>query len=113
MSGFSSESFAQRWHTLSLVDQLGNIGSEIERISSWKKKNNSTHATQALYRTLELLDLSIGDSRWQGGTLKELARVREIVCDFFVGDNVYKTSSEFLSRYFHAFAVAARRKSGS
>ena len=110
MSGFGSESFIQRWHSLSLVEQFGNIGSEVERVISWKKKNNDDLATQALYRTLELLDLSIGDSRWKGGTLKELTRVREILCDLFVGDNIYNTSPEFLSRYFYPFAVAARRK---
>jgi hypothetical protein len=112
MSGFSSEPFIERWHKLSLMEQLGNIGSEVERIISWKKRGNNDLATKALDRSLELLDLTICDLRWRGGTLKELTRTREILCDAFVGDNVYNTPHEFLSRYFYAFAAAAQRKNG-
>ena len=30
-----------RWNELSLIEQLGNVGSEIERALKWKKKNKS------------------------------------------------------------------------
>jgi hypothetical protein len=112
MSGFSSELFIARWRELSLMEQLGNIGSEVERIISWKNKGNNDLSTKALYRTLELLDLTIGDPRWRDGKLKELTRAREFLCDTFIGDNVYNTTPEFFSRYFHAFAIAAQRKNG-
>ena len=109
MSGFSNQSFVERWYRLSLMEQLGNIGSEVERVMSWRSKNNVELSTKALHRTLELLDLTIGDPRWRGGKRKELTRVREVLCDAFVGDNVYNTPPEFLSRYFYHFALAARR----
>lgn len=112
MSGFNSESFIERWHRLNLMEQLGNIGSEVERIISWKNKGNSDLSTKALYRSLELLDLTIGDPRWRGSKLKELTRTREILCDTYAGDNVYNTPPEFFSKYFHAFAMAAQRKNG-
>lgn len=42
---------------------------------------------------LELLDLTIEDPRWRGtGRLKELLRLREVLCDLFYGDNVYNTT---------------------
>jgi len=112
MSGFNSESFIERWHQLNLMEQLGNIGSEVERIISWKNKGNSDLSTKALYRSLELLDLTIRDPRWRGSKLKELTRTREILCDTFVGDNVYNTPPEFFSKYFHGFAIAAQRRNG-
>ena len=111
MAGFNTEAFAHRWRQLSLLEQMANIGSEVERIASWKKKVNDELATNALYRSLDLLDLTIGDPRWKGGTLKELTRVRELLCDAYVGDNLYDITPEFLSRYFYSFAVAARKKS--
>jgi len=109
MSGFSNESFAKRWRAFSLMEQLGNIGSEVDRLISWKRKNNDEFARNAFYRALELLDLTIDDPRWRGAKRKELTRVREVLCDTFVGDNVYNTPPEFFSKYFFSFALAARR----
>jgi hypothetical protein len=110
MSGFANQSFAKRWYRLSLLEQLGNVGSEVERVISWRNKNNVELSRKAFYRSLELLDLTIGDPRWRGGRLKELTRAREVLCDAFVGDNVYRTPPEFMSKYFYQFALAARRK---
>jgi len=92
------------------MEQMGNIGSEVDRVIGWKQKNQEEFATKALYRSLELLDLTTGDRRWRGGKLKELTRVRELLCDVFVGENQYSISWEFFSKYFYAFALAARRR---
>jgi hypothetical protein len=35
--------------------------------------------------------------------------MREVVCDFLVGDNLYRSTPEVLDNYFLAFAVAVRR----
>ena len=43
------------------------------------------------------------------GRLKEIARAREVVCEFLVGDNEYGSTAESLDRYFLPFAMAARR----
>jgi len=109
MTDFRSEAFLERWRQLRLSEQMGNIGSEFERVISWRKKNNPELAGNAFDRTLELLDLTIADPRWKGPRLKELARTRELVCDALVGDNMYNTPPEFLSKYFYQFAVAARK----
>ena len=112
MSDFRNSTFIERWNRLSLVEQLGNIGSEVDRVISWRTKGNVEFSAKALDRTLELLDLTIGDPRWRGGSRKELTRVREVLCDAFVGDNIYNTPSEFLSRYFYQFAFAAQNNKG-
>ena len=111
MTGFSDKAFVQRWHRMSLLEQLGNVGSEVDRVIAWRQHGNEQFATNALYRVLELMDLTIADPRWLG-RLKELTRAREIMCDLFVGDNVYNTPPEYLSKYFYQFALAARRNNG-
>ncbi len=111
MSAFSTQSFIERWHRLSLMEQMGNIGSEVDRIDSWKKKGNEDYAMKALYRSLDLLDLTIADPRWKN-RLKEITRAREFLCDLYVGDHTYNITPEFLSKYFLAFALAARRQAG-
>ncbi len=51
-----------RWHDLSLAEQFGNIGSEISRAINWSARNPDT-ARSALYRALELIDLTLDDPR--------------------------------------------------
>ena len=108
MSGFNTEKFAARWHTLSLLEQMGNIGSEVDRIASWKKKGNEDFALKALQRSLDLLDLTIADQRWKN-RLKEITQARELLSDLYVGNNTYNFTPEYFSKYFLEFAIAARK----
>lgn len=94
------------WNRLSLAEQLGNIGGEISRAIIWRSKDKKI-CENNICRALELLDLTIQNSR-QSGCLKELTRARELLCDEVFGDKKYKTSLEDLNRYFFHFALAAR-----
>lgn len=98
---------AGRWNEMSLLDQLANIGSEVGRATKAKSLNNEQRLTAALERCLELFDLTLADERWRGRR-REIARGREIVCDFLVGDNTYGSTPGSLDAYFLPFAVAAR-----
>lgn len=98
----------KRWNHFSLSEQMANIGAEIGRTISWKKKGNKTMSTNALYRGLELLDFTINDKK-NKNSLKEILRVREVLVDFFLGDNVYKSSDVAWEKYFHYFNIAARK----
>ena len=99
-----------RWGALSLAEQLGNIGSEISRAERWKSRNPEV-ARGALYRALELLDLTLADPRLRHSRprLREIARAREVVADYFAGRNEYGSSGPSLQKYFDAYALAARR----
>ncbi|KKS16474.1 MAG: hypothetical protein UU71_C0001G0012 [Parcubacteria group bacterium GW2011_GWB1_41_6] len=99
---------AGRWHKLSLLEQLGNIGSEVSRASRWKSKDKELFWA-AVERALELFDLTLNDSRWRGRRL-EIARAREIFCDAVYGGELYKSSLQDLVRYFDHFAFAARAR---
>jgi len=98
-----------RWETLTLAEQLGNAGADVGRAIRAREEGDQGRFTAAFDRALELLDLTLVDSRWSGPRIRELARTREVVCDFLAGDNVYGSSPELLDNYFLAFAIAARR----
>jgi hypothetical protein len=96
----------ERWQSFSLVEQLANVGSEVERAMNWLNKGNPDYATRALYRGLDLLDLTLADPHHRG-RLKELARLREVLLDYFVGPNEFGSSDALWHRYFQAFGIAA------
>lgn len=107
-SQFQHSSLAQgRWQTLSLAEQLGNIGSEVHRVV--RAQEDKKQFKLAVLRAIELLDLTIADKRWRG-RLKELTRVRSLFCDATLGINEYNVSLEELDRYFFHFAYAARAR---
>lgn len=97
-----------RWHTFTLAEQLGNIGSEVSRAMNWKNKDDETYRL-AVWRALELFDLTIADPRWRH-RLKEIIRAREFFIDALDGGKTYHTTLEDLNRYFLQFAIAARIK---
>lgn len=96
-----------RWFIFSLSEQLANIGSEVERTINWQNKGNRQYANNAFERALELLDLTIIDKK-NIKRLKELTRLREVLVDYFFGDNQYSSSDQLWQKYFYAFNYAAR-----
>ncbi|MEK7658277.1 MAG: hypothetical protein AAB352_00225 [Patescibacteria group bacterium] len=95
---------AERWQKLSLSQQLANIGSEVSRASSLRQKKDKENMDKSFFRAIELIDLTIADKRWKN-RLSEIFKLREIVCDLFFGENVFKTNPEFLKNYFLFFAL--------
>lgn len=97
-----------RWFSMSLAEQMANIGSEVSRASGWSGRNPDL-ARAALHRALELIDLTLDDPRHRRSfpRLREIARTREVLVDLFEGRNEYGTDVPSLQRYFDQFAVAA------
>ncbi|MDO8626561.1 MAG: hypothetical protein Q7K39_03870 [Candidatus Magasanikbacteria bacterium] len=98
---------AGRWSTFSLAEQLGNVGSEVGRAAIRERSGDTAQRDRALERALELLDLTIADSRWQK-RLKEICRAREVLCDTFWGKREYHSTPEAMEKYFYHFALLAR-----
>lgn len=96
---------AGRWFTLSLAEQLGNVGSEVSR--AIRACEDEKRFEGCVTRAMELLDLTISDPRWRK-RLKELTRTREVFWDAVLGGSEYGTTLEELDRYFYYFALAAR-----
>ena len=100
-----------RWWTLSLFEQLGNVGSEVSRAIRWRSRNPDL-AQGAFYRALDLMDLTLADPRHRQSParLREIARTREVMVDFFAGSNEYGSTAIDLQKHFDAYARAARRE---
>ncbi len=97
-----------RWQAFTPFEQMGNIGSEISRATHWQGKDQKLF-DGAVDRALELFDLTLGDPRWRGARLFELARAREVFCDAVLGGKEYSSTLAGLMPYFDQFALAARR----
>lgn len=109
MTNIQHKELAQgRWFQMPLVEQLGNVGSEVSRAINWKNKDNSQNSWKAFERALELLDLTILDAK-NITRLREIVRTREVLADFFVGQNQFKSTDISWQKYFGYFAIAARK----
>lgn len=98
-----------RWFSFSLAQQLGNVGSEVERAIKWHAKGNKEYFESAYARMLELLDLTIVDKRYRGPRRKELVRLREALCDSFENGQQIGVALSDWPKYFLPFAILARR----
>ena len=98
------------WFKLSLIEQLANVGMDVQRAIRWKKKGNEKYSKNAFYRVLELLDFIVADTK-NKKRLKEVLRVRECFADYFLYENEYDFTDQFWQKYFFSFnyAVSLRR----
>ena len=97
-----------RWAKLTFFEQMANIGSEVERALSWKEKNNIEYSQKAFERALELIDLTLENTKGLP-RLKEIARVRESLVDYFFGVNQFESTEDFWRKYFFSFTFACRK----
>lgn len=109
MTNFIHKNTAAKWQAISLAEQLANVGSEYGRALKWKEKGNEKLFWSALERMLELLDLTIADQRWHDGKLKELTRLREMICISLLDErsDIYQSDKDF-SQYFLQFNLLVR-----
>jgi len=96
------------WARPELVEQLGNVGSEVERAIRAHDEGRTARFEGALDRALELFDLTASDPRWHGHRCQEILRAREEFCRLFFDPDAPAGSAEGLRRYFFGFAYAAR-----
>ena len=96
-----------QWAEMPFAQQMANVGSEVFRAAKWKSKGKTDRALLASDRALELLDFTILSAQQSKRNLKELTRLREVLCDYFYGENDYGSTQENLNKYFHAFELKA------
>jgi len=92
-----------RWHGFSLAMQMGNIGSEVNRLMQWKGKD-AIRASASLGRALELIDLTISDPRWKH-RVGEFLRLREVVADAAQDAPSFSVSTDMFKNYFLHFST--------
>lgn len=99
---------AGRWAQLTLLEQMGHIGSEVERALNWRSRHEAAACQRAFERALELTDLTL-EHLSSPARLREIARVRDVLVDYFAGTNQYASTDAWLRTYFLQFALAARK----
>jgi len=97
-----------RWRKFALAEQMGHIGSEVFRLINCRKIGDEKNEKEALWRALELIGLTIADKRWKKRLL-EICRLREILCDLVLKENIYKISLKSLQDYFLLFALNSQK----
>ncbi len=99
---------AGRWAEMPLALQMLNIGSEISRANRWKSKGNQNQVERAVARALELIDLTIDAQRGKH-SLKEFFLMKDVICDFYLGENIYNSTGELIQRDFDMFIPGAKK----
>ena len=89
-------------------EQMANIGSEVERALIWRAKKNAGYSRNAFERALELVDLTL-ESVSSPARLKEIARMREAMVDYFAGSNQFNSTDASWRKYFAHFTYAVRK----
>ena len=92
----------EKWAGLSLVEQMGNIGSEVGRAIN--SRENPARRDGAIERALDLFSATAACH--SGRRLREILRARDEFLRLFFDDS---TDFSGVERYFHHFALAARR----
>jgi hypothetical protein len=101
----------ERWSKFSILEQLANVGTDIERATHWRDKEPD-YSRKAFERALELLDLTMMDPKNHGARLKELSIVRMALIDYFSGNNEYSSTDQQWYDYFYQFNYAAALAKG-
>lgn len=96
----------KQWFSKNIFEQMANVGSEVERTIKWREKNKE-YSRLAFERCLELIDLTAADPK-NRNRLKEILRSREVLVDYFFGENIFKSSDKLWQNYFYGFNFAAR-----
>lgn len=107
-----SDETRKNWKNYPLTYQMGNIGSEVSRSLNWTEKGNVARAEKAIDRALELFDFTIEANIKNHSCLTEILMARDEFCDYFFGDNSYRTDPAKMQKYYDEFVVMAQ-KNGS
>ena len=91
----------ERWAKMSLVEQMGNIGSEVGRAIN--ARDNPERRDAAIERALDLFSATA--ECHSGPRLREILRSRDEFLRLFYGDS---DDYDGVERYFYFFALAAR-----
>lgn len=91
-----------KWNSMPVSLQISNIGSEVNRAIRWKNRGDQQKTTNFCNKAIEFWRYSEADP-------KNKHRVGEFECaieelrDYFLGENIYQTTDEVLTKYYDAF----------
>lgn len=102
----------KRWASISLAEQMANIGSEVGRSLNWLAKDKPSLADGAYLRAIDLFDITIKYGRQsspgRGPFLKEICRARDLYNESFLTKDLETLA--YLDKYFAQFALICRSR---
>ncbi len=98
-----------RWRNKTFYEQMGNIASELSRAVKFKEQQDFGHMNSSLWRTLEMIDLTIDDKR-NISRSRELCRFKEVLSDWYCRTGEYRVKPESLKSYALNFALLAGKQ---
>lgn len=90
------------WYEMPVTLQISNIGSEVGRAIRYKNKGNHQRMIMFCEKAIGFLQLSISDPK-NKHRQREFEFCIEELKDYFMGENIYQTTDEMLSKYYDAF----------
>ena len=98
-----------KWSSMSILDQMGNISSEVGRAINAKKLNNKEDMDNAVIRALDLFDATTEELiKNKSVRSKEVLRSKDQFLTIISKQNPRTEELNSLDRYFMQYAVAAR-----
>ena len=91
-----------RWFSMPIGIQISNIGSEVNRAIRWKNRNDRRKAENFCKKAIEFLEITKKDPK-NIYRIQELDAAIEELRDYFMGENIYRTTDEVLKKYYDAF----------
>lgn len=92
----------EKWFSMSIQQQISNIGSEVSRAIAWKNKGNEKRADGFCQKAIDYLVLSVEDPKNVHRIGELIFCIRELQ-DYFLGKNYYNTTDQMLKKYYDAF----------
>ncbi len=95
----------QHWQAQTIFYQMGNIGSEVGRAFSAKRRGDEAAMKSAFWRGLDLIDATVESLvKQKSPRAREVLRARELFAESIVGDHI----DDGIENYFMQFAIADR-----
>ena len=90
------------WYNMPVGMQLANVGSEVNRAITWKRKGDAQRSAGFCNKAIEYLEIMKTDEK-NRNRIGELNCCIEELKDYFLGENIYNTTDEMLKKYYDAF----------
>ena len=99
-----------RWSQMGILEQMGNIGSEVGRAINAQRRGKPERAQGAIDRAVDLFNATVEVLvRQRSHRVREVLRARDEFLRLFY-DGTFDEDADALQRYFDAFAVASRNR---
>ena len=90
------------WYNMPVGMQLANVGSEVNRAITWKRKGDAQRSAGFCNKAIEYLEIMKTDEK-NRNRIGELNFCIGVLKDYFLGEYIYNTTDEMLKKDYDAF----------